>query len=102
MTIEIKHRVLTTVGATHIELPYRFKTDEYYYAQEVIMITQDFEVVKVHLSDGHNSMSITKRDIAFVEEFIEDKFRKNNATEITAEEFNEKLNEFIKHTTHIQ
>lgn len=102
MTIEIKHRVLTTVDTTHIELPYRFKTDEYYFGEEIVMITEHLDLVKIHLSPGHNSMSITKKDIPSIEEFIEDKYKKYKVTPMTEEEFNEKLNEFIKHTTYIQ
>lgn len=98
MTIQVRVRELTTVDSQEINLPLCFSTDEYYLTYECVMITEDLKVVRLFLSDTHNSMVVTQKTNEQVQEYLEDTFRKYKIKEITISEFQEKVNTFVSQT----
>ena len=102
MTIEIKHQVLTTVDTTSINLPYRFTTNQYAYSDEVVMITEELKTIRVFLGEGHCSMIVTQRTEEDIQKLLDSTFKDYKVTELTADEFQEKINKFITQAKEIK
>lgn len=98
MTIQVRVRVLTTVDTEEVNLPFCFASGEYHLTEECVMITEDFKIVRVFLSDTHNSMSVTQKTNEQVQEYLEDTFKKYKVKDITVSEFQEKVKTFVSQT----
>ena len=102
MTIEIKHQVLTTVDTTSINLPYCFKTNQYAYCDEAVMITEDLKTIRVFLGEDHCSMIVTQRSEEEIQKLLDSTFKDYKVTELTADEFQERVNKFITQAKEIK
>ena len=98
MTIQVRVRVLTTVDTEEVNLPFCFRSGEYYLTEECVMITEDFKIVRVFLSDTHNSMVVTQKTNEQVQEYLEDTFKKYKVKDMTVSEFQEKVKTFVSQT----
>lgn len=102
MTIEIKHQVLTTVDTTSINLPYCFTTNQYAYSDEVVMITEELKTIRVFLGEGHCSMIVTQRTEEDIQKLLDSTFKDYKVTELTMEQFQERINKFITQAKEIK
>lgn len=94
MTIEIKHKVPTTVQTTEIKLPYYFKTIARVQSKSCWAVLEDLSVVHPYCGENYVAISVSKHDsVEEVASFMENYYRNFKLEEVTEEYYKEVVKE---------
>jgi uncharacterized protein YpuA (DUF1002 family) len=66
------------------------------------MITEELKTIRVFLGEGHCSMIVTQRTEEEIQKLLDSTFKDYKVTELTADEFQEKINKFITQAKEIK